>query len=121
MATIIGTVSLSTRTAVTGRYFVSFTSLTGQGHQIAGTYDRDAALIWIDDFTAAADKAGHKVVMSDETGELLGEQVSDRQLNAWFARHTELGTDTSRNAYPMIAYRRADEVEAYADAAAHTN
>lgn len=42
--------------------------------------------------------------------------TADEQVDRWFARHAHLGTLTGRDAYPMIAYRRADEIEAYADA-----
>lgn len=36
------------------------------------------------------------------------------QGRAWFARHIELGTDASREAYATIAYREADHAEALA-------
>jgi hypothetical protein len=43
----------------------------------------------------------------------LDERETEAQVAAWEGRHARLGADTSRQAYPPIAYRMADEVEAH--------
>jgi hypothetical protein len=45
------------------------------------------------------------------------EMAAERQVETWTARHVAMGTDASRYAYATLAYRAADESEAYEDAA----